>query len=98
MATSEVLNTGVKKVPVQPRHDSGPPRKSHGLAWFLAIVVIAGGGYYYYRQTHATTVATDSATGGRGPGRGPGAGGPASVGVVPVVKRDVPFYLTGLGS
>ena len=37
-------------------------------------------------------------TTGRGRGRGAGAGGPASVGVVPVVKQDVPFYLTGLGS
>ncbi len=97
MATSEVLNTGVKKAPAELRHDGGPPRKSHGLAWFLAIVVIAGGGYYY-RQTHATPVANDTETAGRGRGRGAGAGGPASVGVVPVMKQDVPFYLTGLGS
>jgi membrane fusion protein, multidrug efflux system len=98
MATSEVLNTGAKKVPVEPRHDGGPPRKSHGWAWFLALVVIAGGGYYYYRQNHAAPPATDTSAAARGRGRGAGAGGPASVGVVPVMKQDVPFYLTGLGS
>lgn len=98
MATSEVLNTGNKKATVESRHDGGPPRKSHGWVWFLLLLAIAGGGYYYYRQTQATPAATDATTAGRGRGRGAGGGAPASVGVVPVMKQNVPFYLTGLGS
>lgn len=98
MATSEVLNTGSKKVTVEPSQDGGPPRKTHGWVWFLLILAIAGGAYYYYRQTQVTPAATDATTAGRGRGRGAGAGGPASVGVVPVMKQNVPFYLTGLGT
>ena len=98
MATQEVLTRSDKKVSIEPPENSGPPQKSHGLAWFFVILVIAGGAFAYYWHTRSKPAAADAEQTGRGRGRGAGAGGPASVGVVSVVKQDVPFYLTGLGS
>jgi membrane fusion protein, multidrug efflux system len=73
--------------------EAGPPRK-HGWIWLLVIVVLAGGGYYFYRsRASAESKAAAPAAGGRGTG-----GGPVSVAVVPALKQNVPYYLSGLGS
>src|ERR1700722_8323532 len=98
MATQEVLTRNDKKASIEPPENSGPPQKSHGLAWFFVILIIAGGAFAYYRHAHSKPAAADAEQTGRGRGRGAGAGGPISVGVVSVMKQDVPFYLTGLGS
>jgi multidrug efflux system membrane fusion protein len=98
MATQEVLTRNDKRVSTEPPQNSDPPRKGHGLTWFFVILVIAGGAFAYYWHARSKPAAGDAAQTGRGRGRGGGAGGPASVGVVTVVKQDVPFYLTGLGS
>src|SRR6202171_1046370 len=73
--------------------EAGPPRK-HGWIWLLVIVVLAGGGYYFYRsRASAESKAAAPAARGRGAG-----GGPVSVAVVPALKQNVPYYLSGLGS
>src|SRR6202790_2118402 len=72
--------------------EAGPPRK-HGWIWLLVIVVLAGGGYYFYRSRASAESKAAAPAGGRGAG-----GGPVSVAVVPALKQNVPYYLSGLGS
>src|SRR5882762_5629594 len=73
--------------------EAGPPRK-HGWVWLLAIAVLAGGGYFYYRSR---ALAESKAAPALGGGRGASAG-TVSVAVVPALKQNVPYYLSGLGS
>jgi multidrug efflux system membrane fusion protein len=69
-----------------------PPKR--GWIWFLLIVVLAAGGYFYYRSRASAESKVAPAPGG---GRA-GAGGPVSVAVVPALKQNIPYYLSGLGS
>jgi membrane fusion protein, multidrug efflux system len=95
MAASEVLNAEQHKTSlVPPRSDDQQP-KGHGWLWFFAIVLIAGGAVWYSMHSRSKTAAAGPQ--GRGQGRFQG-GGDISVGVISVANRDVPFYLTGLGS
>jgi multidrug efflux system membrane fusion protein len=92
MATSEMLRTEDGGAPLGPSRGSGPRPKGHLWLWLLVLVLIAGGVTAYVMRSRATPGASRA--------QGPGAGVPAavSVGVSQVVKQDVPFYLTGLGS
>ena len=77
-----------------PVEEASAPRK-RGWIWLIVILVLAGGGYYYYRsRASAENKAAPAPGGGRG-----GAGAAAvSVAVVPALKQNVPYYLSGLGS
>ena len=62
----------------------------HGWVWLAILIVLAIAVVYAYRA-HSKSQAASAAAANAGP--------PAiSVGVVTVQKRDVPFYLVGLGS
>jgi len=74
---------------------SDQPKKK-GWIWFLILIAIAGGGYYYYKSRGATESKAAPAPGGGG--RAGAALGPVSVAVVPALKQNVPYYLSGLGS
>jgi len=69
------------------------PKKSRAWVWIVLLVLVVGG-IAAYRMYSPSQPA--NAEQGQGPGRG--MGGPVSVGIVTVQKKDVPFYLTGLGS
>ena len=62
-------------------------RKSHVWGWVLLLVVIVGGVVAY--QMHARSQAASKDTGGNQS---------ITVGVATVEKRDMPYYLTGLGN
>src|ERR1035441_5168564 len=67
------------------------PKKKVCLC-ILVLLVLAGGEYYYYKTR-------GSAESKAAPAPGAGAAlGPVSVAVVPALKQDVPYYLSGLGS
>ncbi len=67
---------------------------SKSWVWILILLIAAGGGFYYYKTRGASESKAAPAPGG---GRG-AALGPVSVAVAPALKRDVPYYLAGLGS
>jgi multidrug efflux system membrane fusion protein len=69
------------------RQDMTGAKKGHAWRWVLLVLVIIGGiiAYQLYARSQAAA-------------KGPTAPPPISVGVTAVQKRDVPFYLTGLGS
>ena len=69
------------------------PPQNRGWLWIVILIVLAGGGYYYYKSRGAAESKAAPAPGGRA-----GAAGPVSVAVVPAMKMDVPYYLSGLGS
>jgi membrane fusion protein, multidrug efflux system len=73
---------------------SNHPKKKTGWIWILVILVLAGGGYYYYRSR----VSAESKAAPAARGRGGAAAGPISVAVTTATKRDIPYYLSGLGS
>jgi membrane fusion protein, multidrug efflux system len=70
---------------------SDQPKKK-GWLWILVLIVLAGGGYYYYKTRGSAESKAAPAPGARG------VQGPVSVAVVPALKQDVPYYLSGLGS
>jgi membrane fusion protein, multidrug efflux system len=72
--------------------NSGQPQK-RGWLWIVVLILLAGGGYYYYKSRGSAESKAAPAPGGRA-----GALGPVSVAVVPALKMDVPYYLSGLGS
>jgi multidrug efflux system membrane fusion protein len=65
-------------------------RVSRPAALILALVVVGGGAVYWYR---GGSEGTDPGRAARAPGR---AGVPVSVAIA--ARRDVPIYLTGLGT
>jgi membrane fusion protein, multidrug efflux system len=75
--------------PAQNSHESTTPRKGHGGLWvFLAVVAIAGSIAAYKARALSQAAGPQTAV-----------SAPAiSVGVTTVQKRDVPYYLVGLGS
>ena len=74
-----------------PTEGSDRPKKK-GWLWILVLLVLAGGGYYYYKTRGSAESKAAPAPGARA------ALGPVSVAVVPALKQDVPYYLSGLGS
>ena len=97
MAISEPVQEQSPQPPSRfrpPVEEASAPRK-RGWIWLIVILVLAGGGYYYYRsRASAENKAAPAPGGGRG-----GAGAAAvSVAVVPALKQNVPYYLSGLGS
>ena len=71
---------------------SNQPKKN-GWVWIVVLLVLAGGGFYYYKSRGSAESKAAPAPGARA-----GALGPVSVAVVPALKQDVPYYLSGLGS
>jgi membrane fusion protein, multidrug efflux system len=71
--------------------DSGEPKKK-GWLWIVILMLLAGGGYYFYKSRGSAESKAAPAPGARG------TQGPVSVAVVPALKQDVPYYLSGLGS
>jgi multidrug efflux system membrane fusion protein len=84
MSASEVSST-VGKPPVDPPR-GGEAGKAHFWPWILVILLIVGGLAIYRMRSSSQLASKDSA------------GEPISVGVTTVQKRDMPYYLTGLGS
>jgi len=76
-----------------PLADVSDHPKKRGWLWILALVVLVGGGYYFYKSRGSAESKAAPAPGARG-----GALGPVSVAVVPALKQNVPYYLSGLGS
>src|ERR1035437_6357875 len=95
MAISESAHDSASQTPsdLHPQaNESGRPRK-RGWLWFLIIVALAGGGYFIYRSRVSAESKAVPARGGRGSSIGP-----ISVAVASALKRDIPYYLSGLGS
>ncbi len=74
---------------------SGPnqPKKKRGWVWILVLIVLVGGGYFYFKPGGSTESKAAPAPRGRG-----FALGPVSVAVVPAMKENIPYYLSGLGT
>jgi len=90
MAASESEKTGAAgSSPAQNSHQSTTPPKGHRGLWiFLGVVLIAGSIVVYRARARSQAAGPQTA-----------ASAPAvSVGVTTVQKRDVPYYLVGLGS
>src|SRR4029077_10603916 len=90
MVDSDALKKHQTKVPPAPPHDDEhAPRKGHGWIWAVVLVLLIGGAIYFYRaKSRAQAAAAAKQT-------GPPA---TSVSVTSVQTRDVPFFITGLGS
>jgi len=90
MADSDAPKKDQTKVPPAPPHDDEyAPRKGHGWIWAVVLVLLIGGAVYFYRaKSRAQAAAASKQT-------GPPA---TSVSVISVQTRDVPFFITGLGS
>ena len=69
----------------------GGPKKGHRWIWIVLILLVALA-IVVYRMSSPSQPASAEQHGY------PGGGGPVSVGTVTVEKKDVPFYLSGLGS
>ena len=72
---------------VPPETPGNGGRRSHVWGWVLLLLVIVGGVIAY--QLHARSQAASKDTGGTQT---------VSVGVATVEKKDMPFYLSGLGN
>jgi len=96
MATSELLKTEDRGGPVDPERGTERRSKGHRWFWFVLLVLIAGGVIAYAVRSRSMAGATPARRPG-GPA-GQGGSGAVSVGSVSVLREDVPFYLTGLGS
>jgi membrane fusion protein, multidrug efflux system len=69
-----------------PRDDDGAPRHHYGI-WIVLILLVAVG-FVFYRLRSSSEAASKKESGNQ----------TISVGVVSVQQRDVPYYLTGLGT
>jgi multidrug efflux system membrane fusion protein len=96
MATSEMLKTGDGGGPVDRERGTERRSKGHRWFWFVLLVLIAGGAIAYTVRSRSIAGTTPA----QRPGGPAGQGGSAaiSVGCASVLREDVPFYLTGLGS
>jgi membrane fusion protein, multidrug efflux system len=84
--------SGTKISNLEGRGPSDPPRandgkKSHAWRWILLVVVIIGAIIAYQMHSRSQAASKESST-----------TQPVSVGVTTVQKKDMPYYLTGLGS
>lgn len=93
MAVPDTLGTEPGGPFVPPAQHGGPaPRKGHGWIWAVVILALIAAAVAY-RAWSRPKQGTASAA-----GRAAAAGQEVSVGVVPVSKRDVPYYVSGLGT
>jgi membrane fusion protein, multidrug efflux system len=93
MAISLEVEKGTQRISPARQEGDGPGRQPsrHGWVWLLILVVLVIGVIFAYRAHNQSQAASAAAAANAAP--------PAiSVGVVTVQKRDVPFYLVGLGS
>lgn len=84
MPVSEVPNPA-KQVPPGPAPGKEP--KGHGWVWVVLVLMVVIAAAAYRMRSHAEAGAKNA-----------GGDQPISVGVTPVEKGDLPYYLTGLGS
>jgi membrane fusion protein, multidrug efflux system len=90
------ISEGLKPREPSPTRDpwqDDPPKRSSITRWvwiILAVLLIAGSFAAYRARARAQAAAAQSQNASDAP--------VVSVSVIPVQKRDVPFYLTGLGS
>src|SRR5277367_6365256 len=96
MSVTEVSNMEVR--PGANQQPEGSTGKSRRWIWIVLILLIAGGIVGYRIYGPGKPAAADQPAGGRGGRGGRGEGQAVSVAVAPVEKKDVPFYLSGLGS
>jgi len=87
MPTSSVGESKMEdNVPVGSASETGAPKSRFGMWVFVALVVVGGAiAYQMYSRSHVAA-------------KDPTAPPPVSVGVATVEKRDMPYYLSGLGS
>ncbi len=85
MSGSNISNLEGREPADPPRANSG--NKSHVWRWVLLLIVIIGVVVAYQMHSRSQAASKDSST-----------TQPVSVGVTTVQKRDMPYYLTGLGS
>jgi multidrug efflux system membrane fusion protein len=92
METSERMEPR-ESTPTRDPWQGDPPKGSSLTRWvwiILAVLLIAGSFAAYRARARAQAAAAQSQNASDAPA--------ISVSVIPVQKRDVPFYLTGLGS
>ena len=75
--------------PVQNPGGSSRPPGSRGWVWVVLAAIVVAGSFAVYRA-RAKSAAASSPSGANAPA--------VAISVTPVQKRDVPYYLTGLGS
>ena len=85
MSGSNISNLEGREPADSPRANSG--NKSHVGRWVLLLIVIIGAVIAYQMHSRSQAASKDSS-----------AAQPVSVGVTTVQKKDMPYYLTGLGS
>src|ERR1019366_4585778 len=85
MSGSNISNLEGREPADSPRANSG--NKSHVGRWALLLIVIIGAVIAYQMHSRSQAASKDSS-----------AAQPVSVGVTTVQKKDMPYYLTGLGS
>jgi len=85
MSGSNISNLEGREPADPPRANSG--NKSHVGRWVVLLIVIIGAVIAYQMHSRSQAASKDSST-----------TQPVSVGVTTVQKRDMPYYLTGLGS
>ena len=78
---------------IPPLHGESSKPKKKGWLWTLVLIALAGGAYYYYKSRPSAESKAAPPPGARAAGLGP-----VSVAVVPALKQNVPYYLSGLGS
>jgi multidrug efflux system membrane fusion protein len=93
MSEQDVLSRE-SKISSAPSLETGP-KKSRRWVWIVLILLVAAAIVVYRMYSPSQPANAEQQQGGGGRGQG---GGPVSVGTVTVQKKDVPFYLTGLGS
>ncbi|MGB0036946.1 MAG: MdtA/MuxA family multidrug efflux RND transporter periplasmic adaptor subunit [Candidatus Acidiferrales bacterium] len=91
MAVTEVLKRNESREPPDMNRGGSGPHSSRRWVWIGLLVVLIAGSIMWYRARPGGQGASGNAKGQAGP--------PAvSVTVITVQKKDVPYYMTGLGS
>jgi multidrug efflux system membrane fusion protein len=86
-------NDAERPLDLHPLDGEGSKPKKSGWLWILALIILAGGSYYYYKSRPSSESKAAPAPGARA-----AALGPVSVAVMPALKQNVPYFLSGLGS
>jgi multidrug efflux system membrane fusion protein len=73
-------------------HETDKPKKG-GWIWIAVLIALVAGAFYYYKSRPSSDTKAAPAPGARA-----AALGPISVAVMPALKENVPYYLSGLGT